>query len=66
MKTISILSLTLISSLAVAQHRSISSNTNDDGKTMSIRIHGTIDGRPINFDRTYDVAHLNKTERKEL
>lgn len=48
------------------QHRSISSSTNDDGKTMSIRIHGTIDGRSINFDRTYDVAHLSKTERKEL
>lgn len=66
MKTISILSLTLVSSLAIAQHRSISSSTNDDGKTMSIRIHGTIDGKSIDFDRTYEVAHLSKTERKEL
>ncbi|MFN8348375.1 MAG: hypothetical protein U0X91_25460 [Spirosomataceae bacterium] len=66
MKTIVLLSLAFTGSLAVAQHRSISSSTNDDGKTMSISIHGTIDGRAIDFNRTYDVAHLSKTERKEL
>ncbi len=66
MKTIAVLPLTFICSLAVAQHRSISSSTNDNGKTMSIRIHGTIDGRNIDFDRTYNVAHLSKTERTEL
>jgi hypothetical protein len=66
MKTFSLFGLALVSSLAIAQHRSISSSTNDDGKTMSIRIHGTIDGKTIDFDRTYDVANLSKTERKEL
>ena len=66
MKTIVLLGLTFTGSLAFAQHRSISTSTNDDGKTMSISIHGTIDGRSIDFSRTFDVAHMSKAERKEL
>ncbi len=66
MKTITLLSLSLVSTWALAQHRSISSNTHDNGKKMSISIHGTIDGRPIDYERTFDVEHLSKTERIEL
>lgn len=67
MKTLSIVGLLFVSSMAMAQqHRSISSSIDDNGQTMSIRVKGTIDGRAIQYDRTFDVAHLSKTERKEL
>ncbi|AYQ34885.1 hypothetical protein [Runella sp. SP2] len=66
MKTLSIVGLLFVSSMVVAQHRSISSSIDDNGQTMSIRVKGTIDGRAIQYDRTFDVAHLSKTERKEL
>ncbi len=66
MKTLSIVGLLFVSSMAMAQYRSISSSIDDNGQTMSIRVKGTIDGRAIQYDRTFDVAHLSKTERKEL
>ena len=59
--------LALIGSLAFAQqHNSISQSINDDEKTLSIRVNGTIDGKSIDYDRTFDVSGLNKSERDAL
>lgn len=67
MKTLVTALLALTTSLAFAQkHTSISRNINDDGKTLSIRVKGTVDDKPIDYDRTFDVSNLNKDERNAL
>lgn len=50
----------------MAQHSSISRSINDDGKTLSIRVKGTLDDKPIDYDRTFDVSSLNNAERNAL
>ncbi|GAB4010015.1 hypothetical protein GCM10028808_19940 [Spirosoma migulaei] len=67
MKTLVTAFLALSASVAMAQHgTSISRNINDDGKTLSIRVKGTVDDKPIDYDRTFDVSNLNKDERDAL
>ncbi|AKD57625.1 hypothetical protein [Spirosoma radiotolerans] len=66
MKTLATTLLAFTTSLALAQHSSISRSINDDGKTLSIRIKGTVDDKPIDYDRTFDVSSLNKAERNAL
>jgi hypothetical protein len=67
MKTLVTTLLALVSSLAIAQkHSSISRNINDDGKTLSIRVNGTVDGKSIDYDRSFDVSDMNQDERNAL
>ncbi|GAB4021873.1 lipoprotein 17-related variable surface protein [Spirosoma koreense] len=66
MKTLITSLLALTSYLAAAQHSSISRSINDDEKTLSIKVQGTIDGKPVDYDRSYDVSHLSLTERNAL
>lgn len=67
MKTLALTLFVLAGSAAIAQkHSSINRNINDDGKTLSIRVNGTVDGKPIDYDRTFDVASLNLEERNAL
>lgn len=67
MKTTLIFVFTLVSTLAIAQQKvSVNRQINDDGKTLSIRIDGSVNGRSINYDRRFDVASLSKTERESL
>jgi hypothetical protein len=65
MKTILIAFLALTSFVTVAQNnisQSISSNDN----TLKIHIDGTLNGNPIDYNRTFDVTGLSKTERNAL
>ncbi|MBD2751574.1 hypothetical protein [Spirosoma validum] len=67
MKIILTTFLALTGSLALAQqHNSISQSISDDEKNLSIRVNGTVDGKPIDYDRTFDVSSLNKSERDAL
>jgi len=66
MRTLVTTLLALTTSLAFAQHSSISRSINDDGKTLSIRVKGTVDDKPIDYDRTFNVSSLSKTERNAL
>ncbi|GAB4051141.1 hypothetical protein [Spirosoma litoris] len=67
MRTLLTTVLALATSLVFAQHHnSISRSINDDGKTLSIRVKGTVDGNPIDYDRTFDVSTLNQDERNAL
>ncbi|WP_338875203.1 hypothetical protein WBJ53_06225 [Spirosoma sp. SC4-14] len=67
MKTFVTAILVLSSSFVFAQKRnSINRNINDDGKTLSIRVNGIVDGQTIDYDRTFDVSDLSKTERDAL
>lgn len=67
MKTILTTLLALTGTLVLAQkHSSLHRSINDDGKTLSIRVNGTINGEPIDCNRTFDVANLTKDERDAL
>lgn len=67
MKTFMTAVLTVSTLLAMAQHHSqLNRSINDDGKTLSIQIKGTIDDKPIDYDRTFDVSGLNTEERNAL
>ncbi|KAA0989610.1 hypothetical protein [Dyadobacter aurulentus] len=67
MKRILTILLACTSTFSLAQKKStLSRSIDDDGKKMSIRVTGTIDGREINFNRSFDVAGMSKDERKEL
>jgi hypothetical protein len=67
MKTLVTTLFALTASLVLAQNKSsISRSINDDGKTLSIRVNGTVDDKPIDYDRTFDVSKLNRDERNAL
>jgi hypothetical protein len=67
MKKVLTILLACTSLLAVAQKRSnLSKSVDDDGKTMSIRVTGTINGREIDYARSFDVAAMSSDERTEL
>lgn len=57
-----------ISTLVLAQktNSSISKSIKDNGKTLSIRVRGNINGKEVNYQRTFDVESLNRTEKEEL
>ncbi len=45
---------------------SLSTSISDDNNELSISIKGTVNGKFINFDHTYDVAKLSKNEKEKL
>jgi hypothetical protein len=45
---------------------SLSTSISDDDNELSISIKGTVNGKFINFDHTYDVAKLSKNEKDKL
>jgi hypothetical protein len=52
-----------VSTLAIAQKRvNLSRSIDDDGKTLSIRVQGTVDGKEVDFDKTFDVEDMDKEE----
>jgi len=55
-----------LSAFAQKKNVSITHSINDDGKTLSITIKGTADGKPIDYSRTFDVSNMNKEERNAL
>ncbi|GLU51728.1 hypothetical protein Dfri01_11890 [Dyadobacter frigoris] len=66
MKKYFIILLTTVNSIAFGQSRSVSKSIEDDGKSMSIHISGTIDGQTITYDHTFDLSFLAKSERMAL
>jgi len=67
MKKVLTLLLAGVSTLAFAQKKTdLSRSIDDDGKHLSISVHGTLDGRRIDYDRTFQVADLSKEERNNL
>ncbi|MBO9637592.1 MAG: hypothetical protein J7576_05445 [Siphonobacter aquaeclarae] len=62
-----LIALSLLSLPALAQKRSnLSSSISDDGKTLHIDIHGTVDGREIRYDHTHAVEGLSSDEKHKL
>lgn len=56
-----------VSTLAIAQKRvNLSRSIDDDGKTLSIKASGTVDGKSVDYSRSFNVEDMNKEEREEL
>ncbi|MEO6288106.1 MAG: hypothetical protein ABIN80_06755 [Dyadobacter sp.] len=67
MKKLLTILLAGVSTLAIAQKRNnLSRSIDDDGKTLSIRVTGTIDGKEVNYNKSFNVEELSKEERMAL
>ncbi len=53
----------------MAQHSetsAVNSNINDDGKTYTIKIDGDMNGRPVHYDRSFNVAGMGNAQKDAL
>jgi hypothetical protein len=67
MKQILTIFLASVSTLAFAQKKTdLSRSIDDNGEKLSIKVSGTVDGKPIDYDHTFLVGNLSKSERKQL
>lgn len=56
-----------VSTLAFAQQKNhLSRCIDDDGRKLSIRVNGTVNGESIDYSRTFNVAGLSKDERAAI
>ncbi|WP_338875190.1 hypothetical protein WBJ53_06160 [Spirosoma sp. SC4-14] len=62
----SLLFLMLGISLVSFGQSSLNTVINEDGKTLSILIEGKRNGKPINYDRKFDVTKLSSSEKEAL
>lgn len=67
MKKILTILLAGVSTLAIAQKRAyLSRSIDDDGKKLSIKISGTLDGKEVDVNKTFDVAGMSQEDREAL
>ena len=60
--------MAVFSSMAISAQKniSISHTINDNGNQLSIKINGTVNGRAVDYDKTFDVTGLNKDQRNAI
>ena len=67
MKKILTILLASVSALASAQHKvDLSRSIDDNGLNLTIRVNGTVDGKAIDYEKTFAVAGLSKEEKTEI
>lgn len=67
MKKILTILLAGVSTLAIAQKRAyLSRSIDDDGKRLSIKVSGTLDGKEVDINKTFDVEGMSKEDRETL
>lgn len=67
MKKILTILLAGVSTLAIAQKRAyLSRSIDDDGKKLSIKVSGTLDGKEVDIDKTFDVEGMSQEDREAL
>ncbi|WP_426293077.1 hypothetical protein ACN9ML_27375 [Dyadobacter endophyticus] len=67
MKKILTILLAGVSTLAIAQKRAcLSRSIDDDGKKLSIKVSGTLDGKEVDINKTFDVDGMSKEDREAL
>jgi hypothetical protein len=67
MKLILVVIAGLLSLSVIAQKNiSINHSINDDGKNLSIKVKGTVNGKAVDYDRTFDVSGMNKEQRDAI
>jgi len=57
-----VLSLGVAAQKNVSIHHSIDDNEN----RLSIKVNGTINGKPVDYDRTFDVTGMNREQRNAI
>jgi spore coat protein CotH len=72
MKKILYITCTFVALQAAAQTKqkhdkvNLSKNYSDDGKTMHVKISGTINGKSIEFDRKYNLKGLSAAQKDSV
>jgi hypothetical protein len=67
MKKILTILLAGVSTLAIAQKRAyLSRSIDDDGKKLSIKVSGTLDGKEVDINKTFDVEGMSQEDREAL
>ncbi|MBO9613984.1 MAG: hypothetical protein J7619_14870 [Dyadobacter sp.] len=67
MKKILTILLAGVSTLAIAQKRAyLSRSIDDDGKKLSIKVSGTLDGKDVDINKSFDVEGMSKEDREAL
>jgi hypothetical protein len=67
MKKILTILLAGVSTMAIAQKRAyLSRSVDDDGKKLSIKVSGTIDGKDIDVSKSFDVEGMSNEDREAL
>lgn len=67
MKKILTILLAGASTLAIAQKRAyLSRSIDDDGKKLSIKVSGTLDGKEVDINKTFDVEGMSQEDREAL
>ncbi len=67
MKKILTILLAGVSTLAIAQKRAyLSRSIDDDGKKLSIKVSGTLDGKDVDINKTFDVEGMSQDDREAL
>jgi hypothetical protein len=67
MKKILTILLAGVSTLAIAQKRAyLSRSIDDDGKKLSIKVSGTLDGKEVDINKTFDVEGMSQGDRELL
>ncbi len=52
---------------AIAQNSlSVKQSISNNGKTLSIKVNGNFKGKPVDYDNTFNISDLSKTEREAL
>lgn len=68
MKSLLVIIAGFLTVSVAAQQKNVSINhsINDDGKTLSIKVKGTVDGKPVDYSSTFDVTGMSKAQRDAL
>ena len=68
MKSLLVIIAGFLSLTVIAQKKNVSINhtINDDGKTLSIKIKGTINDKPVDYSRTFDVSGMTREQRDAI
>ena len=69
MKILATLLLSACSLMALAQHKtkqSLHQDIDDDGKTLTINISGTTDGKPVQYYKQFNVAGMSKPVKEAM
>ena len=61
-----IVSVFSVLSLFAQKNISISHSINDNGNQLSIKINGSVNGKVVDYDKTFDVTGMNKDQRNAI
>lgn len=66
-KTVLIILLAGVSTWALGQQQTqLSRSIDDNGHNLQIRVKGTIEGKEVDYNRSFDVTGLSKSDRETL